>query len=433
MSGFKLRTPFSALSCVLLFTTTLLGYSSICHALTWSEALQLAIENNSDLKAAQGSLNEAVFQKRATFGNYLPQISIAMGYTKSESRSDSSLGSPATILNSDSYNATLNFSENIFNGFGDQARLAQAQFNEHLLESALTLVKARVSQQLKNAFEGLIFSRSTLELSDEIIKRRKYNLSLVQLRFEGGRENKGSLLLSQAYLKQAQYDRLQADNGLTEARLLMASTLGVDPQKVSMPQGTVPVSTPSAPTDFATLATTTPDFFQAATREAHSRTGIDVARSALLPSLNLTGSVGKLDSFWFPKNDRWQIGIGLSIPLFSGGHDFYVLQAARANSYAATAVRHSANQALITKLQQTYDLFALSVEKESVDRSFLEAARTRADIARGKYNTGLLTFEEWDIIENDLINREKAALISGRDRVNAEASWEAALGKGAIP
>ena len=38
-----------------------------------------------------------------------------------------------------------------------------------------------------------------------------------------------------------------------------------------------------------------------------------------------------------------------------------------------------------------------------------------ATIARGKYTTGLMTFEDWDLIENDLIAREKAALTTRRD------------------
>jgi hypothetical protein len=57
----------------------------------------------------------------------------------------------------------------------------------------------------------------------------------------------------------------------------------------------------------------------------------------------------------------------------------------------------------------------------------------RAEIARSKYNNGLLSFEDWDLIENDLINRQKALLVSVRERVTAEAGWEQARGEGAIP
>jgi hypothetical protein len=44
-----------------------------------------------------------------------------------------------------------------------------------------------------------------------------------------------------------------------------------------------------------------------------------------------------------------------------------------------------------------------------------------------------MSFEDWDRIENDLIQRQKTVLQSQRDRVTAEAAWEQAQGKGVIP
>ena len=38
--------------------------------------------------------------------------------------------------------------------------------------------------------------------------------------------------------------------------------------------------------------------------------------------------------------------------------------------------------------------------------------------------------DDWDIIENDLITKQKTELQSELNRVNAEASWDLARGKG---
>jgi outer membrane protein TolC len=56
----------------------------------------------------------------------------------------------------------------------------------------------------------------------------------------------------------------------------------------------------------------------------------------------------------------------------------------------------------------------------------------RAEIARSKYNNGLTTFDDWDLIESDLINRQRAVLSSQGNRVVAEAAWEQAQGRGAL-
>lgn len=50
-------------------------------------------------------------------------------------------------------------------------------------------------------------------------------------------------------------------------------------------------------------------------------------------------------------------------------------------------------------------------------------------IARSQYSNGLISFENWDIIENDLINREKNLLIGKRDLGLAEATYLRNLGK----
>ena len=64
---------------------------------------------------------------------------------------------------------------------------------------------------------------------------------------------------------------------------------------------------------------------------------------------------------------------------------------------------------------------------------FLKAAEVRSEIARAQYQNGLLSFEDWDLIENDLIDKQKAMLTSQRDAVVARAAWEKMLGTGVIP
>jgi outer membrane protein TolC len=127
------------------------------------------------------------------------------------------------------------------------------------------------------------------------------------------------------------------------------------------------------------------------------------------------------------------VGLNLNVPLYSGGKDYYATKSAVSNLEAAASNTDSAEHQLVVRLKQTHAGYVESVEKLKVDQAFLDAAMTRADIARTKYNNGLMTFENWDIIENDLIQRQKSFLQSQRDRVVAEAAWEQAQGKGVIP
>ncbi|MGE5241167.1 MAG: TolC family protein, partial [Bacteroidota bacterium] len=256
---------------------------------------------------------------------------------------------------------------------------------------------------------------------------------LVELRFEGGWENKGSLLLSKASLSQAELDHLQAQHAAQVAQEQLANVLGENRAEDIQITGDIPLAEPAQTLDLQQVAQQTPDHRQAIGQEQAASAGVTLARSPLYPSLNLTGSTGRQGNNWIPDNDSHSVGVSLSIPLYSGGRDYYGTKSAVSNLSAATYNRERVDQQLITRLRQAYTAYVEAVQRLKVNQAFVDAATTRAEIARNKYDNGLLSFENWDIIENDLISRQTALVQSQRDRITAEAAWEQAQGKGVIP
>jgi outer membrane protein TolC len=181
------------------------------------------------------------------------------------------------------------------------------------------------------------------------------------------------------------------------------------------------------------IATATPTYLQAIAQEGSADAGITAARSAFFPSLNISATSSRTGREWFPEASKWSLGVGVTIPLFDGGRDYFGTKAATQTWKAASAARANALRQSYVSLQQTYATYREAVQKLEVDRAFRDATVARERIATQKYNTGLLTFDDWDIIQNDLIARQKAYLQSERDRVVAEAGWEQAQGKGVVP
>ena len=68
-----------------------------------------------------------------------------------------------------------------------------------------------------------------------------------------------------------------------------------------------------------------------------------------------------------------------------------------------------------------------------MNAAYLQAEGVRAEIGRSQYASGMLSFEDWDRIENDLISSEKSDLGGRRDAVVAEANWEKVQGKSRLP
>lgn len=422
MAGNSLRLiPLS------LLVLTLSVWAGPATVLSWEACVQEAAAGNPELRAARASLEAAGYTAEGAYSGYLPQLSAGAGYT------DTSGSAASTTTSDTTYSTSVSLSQNLFAGFQDRAKIAQGAANREVAAAGLAAAKAKLSQDLKSAFVGLRYAQDNVVLTENIARRREENLRLVELRFESGNENKGSYLLTKASLAQARYDNLQAQQDLVSAQAQLDRVLGRGETGGLEVRGDIPLSEPGKAPDFRELAREVPDYQQAAAQQKSAEAGVTLARSGLYPSLNLSGSVGRTGDNWNPDGTHRSVGLNLNVPLYSGGRDYYATKSAVSSLEAAASNTDSAEHQLVVRLKQTYASYVESAEKLKVDQAFLDASVTRADIARTKYNNGLMTFENWDIIENDLMQRQKSFLQSQRDRVVAEAAWEQAQGKGVIP
>jgi outer membrane protein TolC len=412
---------------VSMLVLTLSVWAAPSTVLSWEACVQEAAANNPELRAARANLEAAGFTAEGAYSGYLPQLSAGAAYT------DTSGSAAVTTTSDTTYSTSVSLSQNLFAGFQDRAKVAQGAANREVATASLAAAKAKLSQDLKSAFVGLKYAQENVTLTEDIMQRQKENLRLVELRFESGNENKGSYLLTKASLAQARYDNLQAQQDLVSAQAQLDRVLGRGETEGLEVRGDIPLAEPGKAPDFRQLAREVPDYQQAAAQQKSAAAGVTLARSGLYPSLNLSGSVGRVGDNWAPDESRRSVGLNLNIPLYSGGKDYYATKSAVSSLEAAASNTDSAEHQLLVKLKQAYASYVESVEKLKVDQAFLDAAMTRAEIARSQYNNGLISFSDWNLIENDLIQRQKSYVQSRRDRVVAEAAWEQALGKGVIP
>ncbi len=393
--------------------------------LSWEDCLAEASRNNAELRSAQATLESTRALERAAYSGFWPQLSAGISHT------DISGNAVSTI--NPSYNASVIATQNLFAGFQDSAKVEQAGGNRAAAEAALDSTRARLSLDLKNAYAGLRYAQENVSLTARIVQRLEENLRLVELRYESGRENRGSFLLTSASLAQARFENLQARQAIQAARTQLARVLGRRESAELEASGKVPLNEPGPEPQFADLVHLTPDYRATEAQEKVASADLRLARAGFYPSVNLTGSIGREGGDWFPEDERRTIIASVSVPLFNGGRDYYATRGASASLEATRFNKDNVERQVLVRLRQTYNAYVESAEKLKVDQAFLDAASTRAEIARSKYNNGLMSFEDWDRIETDLVQRAKALLASQRERVAAEAAWEQTQGKGVIP
>jgi len=410
----------------------LLGFSLVfsvglsAETLTWEQCVAEASRNNAAVKSAYESWQASTSRVSAAKGAYLPVVSADFS---------ARYGKNNAIPNSqaeDTYNASISVNENIFNGWADAARIEQNDAEAAIALSALQITKAQTSYDLKTSYANLVYAQRAIRLQESIRDRRKSNLNLVSLRFDNGSENQGSVLLSRAYLSQAELNILQASNNIVTSNAQLSRAMGRDGTQSLTVTETIPATTVPERPDFQALALSTPQRIQAVYREKSAQSAITLAKSGYFPTLGVSGSYGRQDDRFFPRDESWSVGVVLSIPLFNGGRDYYSTQAAISSRSAAGSSREDLDRQLVSTLSANMSRLVEARANLNVTQSFLKAAQMRAEIGRSRYNNGLLTFDDWDVIETDLINREQAYLQSQRDYVIAEAAWENGLGNGSI-
>lgn len=425
---------------IFLFITVILSYGLSVEAadlLTWNDCVKEAAKKNPDILSGRETVQSSDYKAKAAYSGFWPQIAGTLNYNTGNSSTFSAI-SPAPVgqsssgTSNDFYSTSISAQQNVFSGFHDTALVNQGKASRDVSKTTLESTKVQVSYDLKAAFASLLYAQNYSKLADNIIKRREENLDLVELRFEGGMENKGSALLSKAFLSQAMYEKILARHSIEVSRQQLAKVLGKENSDDLGISGTIPIERPLANPDFIEIAMQTPAYRQAVAQEKYAKASVTSAKSQFSPNVNVFATASRQGTTFPPNGDRHSFGLNVSIPVFNGANNYFTLKSSQSDLAAARFNRESIEKQLLPQLKQAYTAYLDAYEKLKVDRNFLDAATVRAEIARNKYNNGLLSFEDWDIIENDLITKQKTVIQSERDLQFAEAIWQKTQGKGVI-
>jgi len=403
--------------------------------LSWEDCINLTVMHNPELAAAHELVNKARAERKGAMTGFLPVLSGNVGYNAANSAivSGSSVDSTSNQGIQQQLSAGPSIQANIFSGFRHAGEIEKGSADLQAAEANLQIVKNQVSFDLKTAFSKLLFNQKQLTLNRSIAERREQNLKLVELRYEVGRENKGSYLKSGASLKQAQFDVFQTQENIKVAQGELLKVLGLPEGTTIAIRGDLKNHSPEAVADFEEKALNTPAYLQAKAVSSSARSSVKIAKSDLYPSIDASGSFLRIRNDWQTDINRWNAGLNLNYPFLVGGRSYYDVRSAQAEYRRSEKLVSSTHNQIILDLKKAHSDFANASEAIHVQETLLEATQVRAEIARSQYANGLISFQDWDLIENDWINSQKTMLASVYQSVIAEAAWLQVQGKGVIP
>ncbi len=397
--------------------------------ITWDDAVRSARENNPDLQAAKLAADSAELALKASGADYFPAISLGADYGRSGTETRLS-GGGTTKTADNSYGISASARQSLFSGFRTIAgrQIAKARYESALMD--LQRAESNLAQSLRADFIHLLTAQENLVLVRKISARRAENKRMISLRFDAGRENRGSFLRASAQAAQAEYEVARAARGLKVSQRNLAQSLGRDFYDTMAVTGTFTIDSEASDANIGALAKQTPDYRKQEAAVQQARGSLVEARSGFYPDLSASGSVRRSDNDFPLNRDSWSLGLSLSYSIFSGFSDLFGAKRANVELRRSNILLDGSKRSIEANLENAYAGFWDAVGQADVQKQFLAAAEERAAIARAQYTTGLISFQDWDIIESDLINTQKQNLTALRDAATAGAAWRNAQGKG---
>jgi outer membrane protein TolC len=388
--------------------------------LGWQDCVKEAQKNHADLVSAQEVVKQAKADKMIATSAILPQINSQLSEVTSKPTSNST---------SNTYAYGVSAQQLLFDGLKTPYDIAAAAKNVKAAQYNYEEISSNIRLRLRTAFISLINSQELLAITKDIAMRRKQNADLVKLLYEGGMEHRGALLTAQANLAQADFNVVQAGRAISVAQRQLSKEMGRAVVSPIRAVGNLEVlGVKREKPNFESLIARIPSLENLATKKEAAQFGLKSATAAFFPQIYANASAGRTDSSWPPHDDEWSAGVTISFPIFEGGRRLAEVSKAKAVLNQARADERSGRDGVMLTLEQAWTAWQNAIDTGAVQKEILRAAEEREKISRVQYTNGLLSFDNWTIIEDNLAQAQTTFLSAQANALIAEAQWIQAQG-----
>jgi NodT family efflux transporter outer membrane factor (OMF) lipoprotein len=395
-----------------------------------------AVAGNRNLQAALARLRQSQETLRAGYGVFFPQFSGSFTAQR-EKFSPAQFGTPAQGSTFTLFTATASVSY-ILDVFGGQRRTveglaAQVDYQKYTALAANMTLLGNVANA---AVAGAAY-REQIEATEQLIALQQEQVRLTESQAQAGLAPYANVVSLQAQLAATEATLPPLRQNLSKTEHLLAALVGRTPAQWAPPRfklaeftlpKDLPVTVPSL------LVRQRPDIMAAEAQLHGATANIGVATAALLPSITLSGDIGKnvtdLTKVFNSAGNFWSFGGGVTQPLFQGGTLWFKRKAAME---AAEASLGDYRQVVVAAFQQVADtLRALEHDAQllKAQAAALSAAQQSLQLVQANYGGGLVNYTQV-IIANSQYQQAKLGYIQAQAlRLQDTAALFVALGGG---
>ena len=404
-------------------------------SLTLHQCIALALRNSPKVAIAKGNVSKARINLRDAQSGFLPQVNLSGGYGINNLNKE-------FLWNENHYHLSLSASMNPFSGGKKFLNVAKTQASFSSTREGYRLTRSSLVREVTGKYYNLLKAEELFRLKIQSLNQKRTHLDLAQTQHGLGIVPRADVLKAEADLASAQVDSLQAEGnwGLAKAELNDALGISLDHPIEIRPVKLAKAPPPDLDSCLAQALAHRPELAQQKLNLSIMKDNLKLAKIDRLPLLTLTGSYNVYaDRFVFggvplnrenwKRNRDWQVGLGLSFPIFDGGVRCRAIQGAEIGINEAKLNYEELEREVRLEVKSAHLNLVTALKKIELTERQVKSAEESYKATLGRYKAGVAPLTE--VIDAEVaLTRSRVNHISAvYDYFIAKVTLQEAMGK----
>lgn len=421
-------------------------------ALTLSQAIVTALEQNVSVRQADNNANAAQSGVLAAYGSYLPSLSASGGWTRQHTERAATtqliggqpITLPASTSTTNSFSTNLSASYTLFDGFAREANFNSALSSANAYEYTAARTKQQIVYNVQTSYLNVLRQEQLVKVNEENLKRDRRQLERITESNRVGALSIGDVYRQQSVVAQDEVNLINAQNAFAKSKADLLFLIGLDPS------AEYEIADPALPTEITQdyLDATTakvksfqdlrqqalslrPDYLSAVESYSAAQSSVTSASSRYFPSISASAGYSMSNTEFSKLSDSKGIswGVRISWTLFDGfGINRSVQNAIASRRNAELALVQAERNVSVDVTKALLDLEAARNAYEASLKSVQSATQDRR-VAEERYNLGSGTLVDLLTANAGLVNAEYSKINATYNYVIASRNLEYVIGE----
>ncbi|MBI5325924.1 MAG: TolC family protein [Ignavibacteriae bacterium] len=414
---------------------------------TLEQCLEIALNNNYEVQAANAQVVAANADITNAFGKFLPSINFDAGYNRQlNMKGITWVDSYGNVhgSNPNSYNMSAIASYAIFNGFSRTANYSRAQDAYDASYANSRYISQKIKLNVYRQFIDIVKKAQILKTRQENLELGKKELERIQAQYDAGVIPIANVYSQEAELGNREYELTISENDLNVSKVKLLNIMGIrtdneaDFLESSIKTNTNDNDITNFRTSIGSINSSInqafklrQDYISLQSELSANKSNLTISKSGYYPSISASGgwswSNTTLDNF--SELGRSYIGLNFSVPIFDNFNTSYRSETAFYQLKQKEIEKYQLEQSIRTDVQTCYMNLDAAEKQLEITKRALRAAEQNFESFKERFRIGSSNITDYLTANNQLITSQINRINSIYNYLQAQKEIMFAIGK----